>query len=179
MMNIFFRAADSVSQAAELDWEGLYRELIPHIYNYFRYRVGDPSGAEDLTAITFEKAWGKRHSYSDQRGAFSTWLFTIARNVATDHFRKRPGDLPLDTVRDRSQAMALDDLVQRRLDFARLRALLVGLPPREQDIISLKYGADLSHKQIAQVMGLSESNVGTIAHRAIQRLQQQWGQPHE
>ncbi|HEY1016670.1 MAG TPA: RNA polymerase sigma factor [Herpetosiphonaceae bacterium] len=178
-MNIFFRAVDSIQQAAELDWEGLYRELIPHIYNYFRYRVGDASSAEDLTAITFEKAWGKRHTYSDRRGAFSTWLFTIARNVATDHFRKRRSELPLETALGRSSAMALDDLIQRRLDFARLRGLLAGLPPREQDILSLKYGADLSHKQIAQVMGLSESNVGTIAHRAIQRLQHEWGPAHE
>src|SRR5438132_13040203 len=78
-----------IAAAPELDWEQVYAEELPRIYNFFRYRVGDGMLAEDLTAATFEKAWRARQRYRRNRAAFSTWLFTIARNVATDYYRRR------------------------------------------------------------------------------------------
>jgi hypothetical protein len=54
----------------EVDWNAVYAELLPKVYNYFRYRLGDGPGAEDLTAITFEKAWGKRHQYRQTKPPF-------------------------------------------------------------------------------------------------------------
>src|SRR5260221_4806359 len=76
------------------DWERLYAEQLPRIYNYFRYRVG-ADDAEDLTSVTFERAWVGRHRYRRDLGAFSTWLYAIARNVAIDHYRPRAPVLPL------------------------------------------------------------------------------------
>ena len=73
----------------QVKWEVLYRQLLPRIYNFFRYRVGNNQVAEDLTATTFEKAWCKRHRYGHDLGAFSTWIYTIARNVATDYYRRQ------------------------------------------------------------------------------------------
>src|ERR1044072_1899656 len=72
----------------QLDFEADYRTELPRVYNFFRYRLGDDQTAEDLTAETFEKAWRHRGRYRDDLASFSTWLFTIARRVATDHFRK-------------------------------------------------------------------------------------------
>ena len=80
----WFKAAVS-----EADFEALYHEHLPRIYNYFRYRLGDGPLAEDLTAATFEKAWRNRARYRRDLAAFSTWLFTIARRVAVDHYRRR------------------------------------------------------------------------------------------
>nr|HNH84167.1 RNA polymerase sigma factor [Acidobacteriota bacterium] len=76
------------AKAQEADWEALYKEELPRIFNFFRYRVGDASLAEDLTSTTFEKAWQHRDRYRRDLAGFSTWLFTIARNVASDHFRR-------------------------------------------------------------------------------------------
>jgi RNA polymerase sigma factor (sigma-70 family) len=67
----------------EVDWNAVYGEMLPKVYNYFRYRLGDDPAAEDLTAATFEKAWSKRKQYRRDKSAFSTWLFTIASRVAT------------------------------------------------------------------------------------------------
>ena len=53
---------------------------------------------EDLTARTFEKAWRARHRYRRDLAGFSTWLLTIARNVATDHLRARQRHDPLDAA---------------------------------------------------------------------------------
>jgi RNA polymerase sigma factor (sigma-70 family) len=78
----------SLVPAREVDWEAVYQADLPRLYNFFRYRVGDDLVAEDLTAETFEKAWRNRHRYRYDLAAFSTWLFTIAKNILADYFRK-------------------------------------------------------------------------------------------
>jgi len=70
-----------------VDWDAVFTALLPKVYRYFCYRVGEGALAEDLTATTFEKAWTKRTRYRRDLSSFATWVFTIARNVATDHFR--------------------------------------------------------------------------------------------
>ena len=157
----------------EIDWEPIYQEALPRIYNFFRYRVGDDALAEDLTATTFEKAWRARARYRRDLAAFSTWLFTIARNVAADQLRQQRDHVSLDALRDQPTADNLETLIEQQDEFARLAALLARLPLRERELIALKYGADLTNRAIAGVMGLSESNVGTILHRITRELRAQ------
>lgn len=158
----------------EVDWESLYREQLPKVYNFFRYRVGDGPVAEDLTATTFEKAWRGQKQYRNDLGAFSTWLFTIARNVATDYFRQQRRELALEDVPDLADPASLEETVQRQDDLACLSSLLAGLPARERELVALKYGAGLTNRAIAQQTGLSESNVGTILYRVVRRLRTEW-----
>jgi len=80
----------------QVDWDAVYAEQLPRVFNFFRYRCGNVADAEDLTSITFEKAWRGRDRYRRDKGAFSTWLFTIARNAAVDHYRVRAPVVPLD-----------------------------------------------------------------------------------
>lgn len=160
--------------ANEIDWGALYADQLPRVYNFFRYRIGDGPVAEDLTAATFEKAWRGRARYRRDRAAFSTWLFTIARNVATDYFRRQRPTVPLESVAQRPDGVSVEETVQRQADVDRLGALLAGLSPRECEVISLKYGAGLTNRSIASLTGLSESNVGTILYRVVRRLREQW-----
>src|SRR6478752_6229149 len=67
----------------DVDWNAVYRQELPRIYNYFRYRLGDNALAEDLTSA-----------------AFSTWLLTIARNVAIDHLRSDRAYMTLDSIQE-------------------------------------------------------------------------------
>jgi len=161
-------------QASEIDWDAIYAEQLPRVYNFFRYRVGDGPVAEDLTAITFEKAWRGRMRYRRDRGAFTTWLFSIARNVATDHFRKNHNELSLDEARDQPAPVSLEETVQRCHDFSHLSMLLSRLSPREHELIAYKYGAGLNNRAIAQLTRLSESNVGTILNRSVNKLSAAW-----
>jgi len=161
-------------QASEIDWDAIYAEQLPRVYNFFRYRVGDGPVAEDLTATTFEKAWHKRARYRHNLGAFSTWLLTIARNVATDHFRKNHNELPLEDARFHSAPTLVEETVQRRHDFAHLSKLLSQLSARERDLIAYKYGAELDNRSIARLTRLGESNVGTILNRSVNKLRAAW-----
>lgn len=160
--------------ASETDWDAVYAGQLPKVYNYFRYRIGDEGAAEDLTSRTFEKAWRSRHRYRRDLAAFSTWLLGIARNVAVDHLRSRREHAALDPE---AQVAAEGDPEQenaRLSDLARLAGLLARLPERERELLALKYGAEATNRAIARLTGLSESNVGTILHRAVQTLRREW-----
>jgi RNA polymerase sigma-70 factor (ECF subfamily) len=166
------------NQEEALDWEAVYRQELPRVYNYFRYRLGDGPQAEDLTAATFEKAWRNRVRYRHDLSGFSTWLLTIAARLAVDHYRRNRPTVPLEDLEagpaPHHAGPALEEQVQGRLEAAHLGSLLAGLPEREQELISLKYGAELTHREIAALTGLSETNVGTLLHRAVQKLRKAW-----
>lgn len=160
--------------AEERDWDALYSDQLPRIYNYFRFRMGTDADAEDLTARTFEKAWRARARYREDLAGFSTWLFTLAHNIALDFLRSRRAHMPLDAVQEMAAEGTPEADAARNSDLMRLRALTAHLSEREQELIALKYGAELDNRQIAKLTRLSESNVGTILHRAVQTLRRQW-----
>jgi RNA polymerase sigma-70 factor (ECF subfamily) len=160
--------------AREEDWDALYAEHLPRVYNFFRYRVGGGPEAEDLTSVTFEKAWRARHRYRRDRAAFGTWLLAVARNVAVDHYRRRRKQVPIEAAAGLAAGPTPEDLAERRSDAERLARLLAALPDRERELLALKYGAGLTNRDVARLTGLSETNVGTVLHRAIQGLRADW-----
>ncbi len=167
-------AAQSVSRFESVDWDALYPAELRRVYNYFRYRVGDGPVAEDLTATTFEKAWRHRRRYRNDVASFSTWLLAIARNIARDHFRREKRRQDWDRGRPSAAEPPVEEASEHRDDLARLRRLLGRLAERERDLIALKYGAGLTNRETARIAGLSETNVGTILHRVVTRLRQEW-----
>ncbi len=168
------RLAGWLSPADEADWDALYADQLPRVYNFFRFRVGDGAVAEDLTSITFEKAWRARHRYRRDLGAFSTWLLTIARNVAVDHYRQTRAYEPLEAAEGVAGGLTPEELAVQRSDRERLGRLMEGLAERERELLALKFGAGMTNRAIARLTGLSETNVGTILHRTIQGLRADW-----
>jgi RNA polymerase sigma-70 factor (ECF subfamily) len=164
----------SMTAKLDVDWNAVYRRELPRVYNYFRYRLGDDAAAEDLTSATFEKAWRKRDSYRRELAAFSTWLLTIARNVATDHLRARHTSLALDAVTTLTAPDSPDEQYARRAELEQLGALLAELNEDERELVALKYGAELNNREIAQHLGMSESNVGTTLYRVVGKLRTRW-----
>lgn len=157
-----------------IDWEAVYRAELPRVYNFFRYRVGDDQLAEDLTSTTFERAWAARDRYQHDRAAFSTWLLTIARHLAIDHYRTRREAVALDALDDLHGDDSPEALDDDHVERDRLSQLLTALPDRDRDLLALKYGAAMTNREIAALTDLSESNVGTILHRVIERLRREW-----
>ena len=87
-------------------------------------RLANDAVAEDLTARTFEKAWAARARYRRDLASFSTWLLSIARNVATDHLRAQRAHLPLDAADGVPTLGTPHDEVAKESDLARLGALM-------------------------------------------------------
>jgi RNA polymerase sigma-70 factor, ECF subfamily len=160
--------------ATEPNWDAVYAEQLPRVYNFFRYRLRDTTAAEDLTSQTFEKAWRARHRYRRDLASFATWLLAIARNVAVDHQRARREHVPLDVAAEIATDGTPEEDQSHASDRERLAALIERLPERERELLALKYGAGATNRAIAEVTGLSETNVGTIIHRAVQTLRRDW-----
>jgi RNA polymerase sigma-70 factor (ECF subfamily) len=168
------RSTAAEAADAAPNWEVVYAQQLPRVLNFFRYHVGDDALAEDLTATTFEKAWRNRERYRRDLAGFSTWLFSIARNVAADHFRRHRDHVPLDEAHEHPADSSVEEAAQRQQDLATLNRLLADLPQRERELVALKYGAGLTNRAIADLVKLSESNVGTILERVTRKLRERW-----
>jgi len=169
------KTSESLAITENIDWREIYNNLLPRVFHFFFYKVGDRMLAEELTATTFEKAWVNRKRYKGDLGAFQFWLFGIAQKVAADHFRKRKKEIPLDSVNPLS-SQKVEKEIESKADAERLASILKFLSERERSLISLKYGAELNNREIARQTGLSESNVGTILYRAVAKLRKEWEQ---
>ncbi|HMJ02765.1 MAG TPA: sigma-70 family RNA polymerase sigma factor [Conexibacter sp.] len=168
---------DRPAPAAAESWErfeALYRSSRDDVYAYVATLLSDAAAAEDATALAFERAYRKRRSFDRARGNERAWLFGIARNAALDELRRRRRHATLaadpedPTAVDAAATVgATDDDVLRRTV---VRAALDALAPRERELVSLKFHAGLTNAEIARVLGVSESNAGTLLHRTIAKL---------
>jgi RNA polymerase sigma factor (sigma-70 family) len=151
----------------------LYSQLFPRVYNYIRYRCGDADIADDLTATAFEKALNRLGDYRPLRGPFAAWMFAIARNVVNNHRRamKHRNWLSLDNLCDfpNHELSPEDGLIHSEIQDALLIAM-EKLSERERDLLSLKFAGKFTNRRIHDITGLSESNVGIILYRSLQKL---------
>lgn len=156
----------------ELDFAAFYDEFLSQVYRYVQYRVADTATAEDLTATIFEKAlraWNERR----KPNSVAPWIFRIARNTVVSHYRWRGRRLeaPLDIAEGEPSTDATPE--ERALHSERWTRIQDGirtLSRREQHIIALKFGNELTNRAIAPIVGASEGNVAVILHRAMRKL---------
>jgi len=144
--------------------------LIRQVYAYVAYRIGAGSDAEDVTSETFERALRYRDSFDPRKGKPLAWLLGIARSTLAGRRVRVHAEL------DAESAAGADDIeeqVAARLD---LQAALERLEERDRELISLRYGADLSSKQIGELLGLEPGAVDVSLHRARSRLRAALGE---
>jgi RNA polymerase sigma-70 factor, ECF subfamily len=152
-------------------FEDLYRDAFPRVYAYVASLLRDRAAAEDVTALAFERAYRRRRSFDPKRGTRRAWLFGIARNAALDELRKRKRTAHL-AADPEDVAAQPDEEADRALRRASVRAAVATLPPRERELIALKFHAGLDNAELAAVLGLSVSNAGTRLHRALTKLRE-------
>jgi RNA polymerase sigma factor (sigma-70 family) len=157
------------------DFDTLFRSCVRDVHAYALSLLGDRAGAEDVTAIAFERLYRARRRIDPRRGTTRGLLFTIARNAALDELRRRarqPGA-------DRDAAEISDARSQEELEQVERRALLAcalaTLSPRERELVLLKFHGQLSNAEVARALGISETNAATRLHRALTRLRSACG----
>lgn len=146
--------------------------LIRRVYAYAAYRLGDGPDAEDATQQTFERAYRYRSNYDSGKGEPVAWLLGIARRCCDDVLQARPrhGEL---AGYDAADAGDLEPRTVGRLD---LRAAVLSLDERSRDLIALRYGADLTARQIAELLGEKTNAIEVALHRALARLRGAFGE---
>jgi RNA polymerase sigma factor (sigma-70 family) len=166
---------ESVPLPAAAQAEGfaeLYERTFPRVYAYVASLLRDRSAAEDVTAQAFERAYRKRRAYRPARGSMDAWLFGIARNAALDELRRRKRRAVLEVDPEDTSSPTPEDQAELSVRRETVRAALASLEGQERDLIALKFAGGLSNGEIARVLGVSESNVGTRLHRTITKLRE-------
>jgi RNA polymerase sigma factor (sigma-70 family) len=152
----------------------LHRFEIP-LLQYARRITGDREQARDVVQETFIKF--QRNGAVRRQDEPATWLFTVCRNAALNVCRKERRMMHLDEqlieARESEQPMPFNQLEQKEAAGFLLR-IVATLPPRQQEIIQLKFQNDLSYQQIAKIMQTTANNVGVLLHTALKTLRQRY-----
>ena len=142
-------------------------EAIRRLYAYAAYRLGPGADAEDVVSETIERTLRYRDSYDESAGSPIAWMIGIANRCIADVLRER----------SRRLDVQVEDLAGVQSDFSAdlamrsdIRAAVGRLEERDRELIALRYGADLSAREIGRVLALRTNTVEVALHRALARL---------
>ncbi len=157
---------------SEKTFEELYAYYQPRIYSFVFARIKNADDADDVTAQTFLKAYEHRAEYDESRGAFSTWLFSIALNEIKMYFRRayRRREQTWGEFFESSNEEAPESALLRAEGWCDLLMALEKLTERERQLIELRYWSDMTYREIADFTGLTVTNVGVTLKRAMEKL---------
>ncbi len=163
------RAKEGESSAFGL----LYDYYLPKIYRFVLIKVGQREEAEDITHLTFLKAWESIDRYSYRGYSFGSWLYQIARNTIVDHYRGAQIQISLeDADEPESGEPRPGQQLDAAIEYDKVMLALGKLGALEQDVIIMRFVDDLPVRDVAEAIGKSEGAVKLIQHRAMKRLKE-------
>jgi RNA polymerase sigma-70 factor (ECF subfamily) len=161
------------------------QQALLHLYDRHSTRVyalalrvlGDPMAAEEITQDVFFKLWSHANSFLSSRGAFATWLLSIARHAAIDHLRlerRRPVLADDEEMEDGWAELPSEKTTSEEARWRDLYFAVRALPPNQRQVIQLAYYHGMSHSQIAEHLGWPLGTVKTRLRMAMEQLREQW-----
>lgn len=162
------RAKEDVESFSEL-----FDRFFSPVYRFFFIRLRHVADSEDLTSETLQKMFVNIHTFEERGLPFSAWVFRIARNNLNDHLRrKRMETVPLEALDESTEPTHDCDLqtLDDKILTEKLWEAVATLPERQQQIWALKLSSDLPHREIAEVLGITENNVNVSIHRSFSAL---------
>ena len=156
----------------------IYEIFAERIYRYIYLKTSSREEAEDLTQQVFVRAWEALPQFEFKKNPFSSWLYSIARNLITDFYRKKKPDFSLDSENALEMPDNLD-LTERLIIQDEIRQVFEAinqLPLEQKDLLLLRFVDDLSYDEIASIMNKSPLTLRVIQHRALKRLKELMGE---
>lgn len=170
----------SLIRAARVDSNAfgeLCMRYADQLYRYLRVRTDSDDDAADLSQQVLARAFDAFPRYQDRGTPFAAWLFRIARNAVTDAYRRRRDTVSWDLS---PEAVSLTDSTDLEATFirqeahARVQALVRDLPPAHQELLLLRFVAGLRLREIAAVVGKSESAIHRQIIRTLHQIREQY-----
>ncbi len=155
----------------------LYERYLPRVYRYMVTRAGSSEEAADLTQLVFVRVFNSLARYRSGRAPFVTWLFRIARNAATDAHRRWKPTVSWDGLPEALTAVdghEPEESALKRERLTRLREHLECIDTWHRELLALRYGSELSLREIAWVVGKSEAAVKKQLARTIAKLKESY-----
>jgi RNA polymerase sigma-70 factor (ECF subfamily) len=149
----------------------LYERHVDAIFAYLRYRVDSDLVAEDLTSEVFLRMVRGLSGFQDRGLPFRAWLYRIAANLLTDHYRQRgkTADIAITEAYESDDTDPLDSIA-RDDEQLRLSLAMKQLSPDHQELLILRFIEGLPHAEIAQIMNRSAEALRAMQHRALKAL---------
>lgn len=154
----------SVAEQDRAAFAALFAHFAPRVKSYMLRLGSDNMHAEELAQEALATVWRKADRYDPSRAAASTWIFTIARNLRIDAFRRRnhPEPDPNDPALVPDQPVSADTVVAQKQDAVRIRKALATLPEEQREVLHLSFFDDQTHTEIADNLGIP---LGTVKSR--------------
>lgn len=156
-------------------FEILYEFYFPKIYFFVLKRTGQKEATEDIVSATFIKVFtGLKKFEANHENSFAAWVYKIANNKLTDYYRSQGRKPTVDLAsiaepEDFSQNPHTDLIAS--LNKKIVSNVMRGLSERDQQILQLKFFAELDNIEIAKVLNTKPNNVGVWLYRALKRFQ--------
>ncbi|HET6841122.1 MAG TPA: sigma-70 family RNA polymerase sigma factor [Candidatus Angelobacter sp.] len=166
-------------------WEEIVRLHQRRIYNLCYRFTGSPDNAQDLTQDVFIRVYRTLASYDVEKGAFTTWLTTLTRNLLVDHFRRSRQDRVTDSMdaglREEDDSLSLsdrledhgpspDDRLASKETQKMVQAALARLSPDLREAVILRDLQDMDYREIAQTLNVPEGTVKSRINRGRMEL---------
>lgn len=148
----------------------LYMRYLDRVYQYCYRRLGSRSAAEDATSLVFLKAMTGLPRFSNDRGSFRSWLFSIAHNVVVDEFRSARFTAPEERLLEITDRQLSPEEEAERSESARqVRGAIAQLPERQRQVVELRM-AGLTSVEIGTIIGCKPRSVDVVQYRALGKL---------
>ncbi len=156
----------------------LFRRHVADVHRFIRRRTGNDTLADDLTALTFEHCWSALPRFEPTRSSLRPWLFRIATHAVASHYRsegRRQRREHLASVREVPMTVNESTSTDPPGELALLVAMSM-LGERHQQVLSLRFLADLTTDEAAEAMQVSRNHFAVLQYRALTALRHSLGQ---
>lgn len=162
----------AVAEQDRQAFAAVFAHFAPRLKSYMLRLGSSDSQAEELAQEAMVTVWRKADRYDPERAAASTWIFTIARNLRIDRFRRNnhPELDPEDPALVPDAPPAADAVVERKQDAARVRAALAELPDEQREVVRLSFFDDKTHIEIAAQLDIPLGTVKSRIRLAFARI---------
>jgi RNA polymerase sigma-70 factor (ECF subfamily) len=174
--------AAQVARGESAALEALYDRYASTVLGIALKVVGEQGAAEDVLQETFWRVWRSASTFQAERGAFTGWLFRIARNLAIDAYRKRnvrpqaiTGGADAEPILDRTPDPNADvvEQTQTLLKHRQVRSAMANLPQVQRQVIEMAYFYGMTRQEIAEATGEALGTIHTRARLALQKLREE------
>lgn len=163
----------AIQQGELSNFSSLYDLYNDKLYRFIYFRTHHKQTAEDLTSTVFMKALEHIGSYKPRKGQFSSWLYQIARNAIIDHYRTFKPSEDIENAWDLGSNVNIERDTDLKMNLEKVQSYLEGLSAQQRDIVIMRVWDGLSHKEIAEVLGITEANSKMIFSRTLGKLQKE------
>jgi len=154
-------------------FEKLYEMYFDKIYSYIYYKTFNHPIAEDLTSETFMKVLRSLDRFEwKENGSFCAWIFRIAQNIVNDYYRAKKEFIGIEKISGSSVLRNPEDEFLDKVEKDMIKSALKKLTKDQQEVVILRYGANMKFNEIAKVKNKSDVAVRALFFRAMHSLKE-------